>query len=971
MATESLTLSFNTADNLFLFDPNRTAPSTSFTSGDTLVVRPGPQQFTLIDADFGPLGAASVDLFFDLAFGLVFEGSLGTLPSFSHSFDVGVDVAYPDFVFAQEASEITFDFSRPVVRDNVSSSTGIGAEEVINEDGDTIARGLELKAIAELELGFRDIYLREPFALTGTSDPEGFDFFEPLEEEFTLFRIDANSNRLTFDLGDFFDLELRLPEGAATSGRSQSTVVSDAGFSNTRFLELIGDLDLLLTTAIKSIPGIGAIGGILENTLFFNESFDLSNSLDFLPEDLFTIDLTVADVSGKAGLNIREEVTVDVGFTGDEPAGIRFGGDTNPLDELGALFGLVDQESDPGAGQTPQVRVTLVSDNGTPDDTTDDRIATGQLGEDITLATPTIGSAREVSVTPFFDVDNARVTHSAGVGGNFQVDITVLKLALGGDIGQLLGIDVGPLFSATIPEGGVQFGLFDIFTNRFDIPGGRFEGLPGGLDQGDAGLDSAGLSYDPGFYNQVITEPFTYVWSQDRPGNFDPDDPDALERLLAFSEAVDERIAQANDVFQPFFDDLGITRVVELRGRLLQEQFGNFGPNTDTVVIDTPSGRQTITDLEVGTTEGTIVSVTQSSNPANTASRIENTAAIWPAANAGGFVETVLDAKFNNLLIAAPTEGQGETEGLVMQYAGPTVVEGNTSRAGIVDLTATSPDSAVEFFFTVSDLNSGFTVFENYSYDFAGSGLGSNNFAFDGVDTALPINVLGTGLDDAIVYTGSEETQAQAGQPGPGNSGIPDLVFPLYLDGGSPEQGTDNDVFYANFEGAHFDARVSWDIRAQQLEEQGKGTVVVTNTIGGVERDFRVGDFTGTKLQFFNPDGSLSHETVVRDIERHFVRFGGGQDFVRTGTEGQDYLELSGGDDILAISSDRPNGGASDGRDRFSLGDGDDLVNVERVEAQSATFSLGDLDLISGGRGFDEVVITLDSDDPARLISAA
>ncbi|PWJ10685.1 hypothetical protein [Jannaschia seohaensis] len=943
--------------------------SLSYASGDDFVLRID-EQFSIVDEDLGPLGALSVDGKIELTLGLVFEASLGSLPTFNTSADIRVNAAYDKVLIGSDPDDAVrrgddifakFDFSDFEVLGLTSRSTGLGTADTLNagsDDEQVIPRGVKLDLIAGATLGLRDIYYRFPLAPFG-EEIDDFDLFNVPEQATTLFKIDENNQRVNFRLGDFFELDLRLPTGANTKGESQgSTLVSNKGFSDVTFAELVGDLDLMLTRLLGNIPGVGAVAKALEKSLFFKDELDLADFVPFLDDNLLTFELSFVDVNGKAGLKVTEEVTVDYGET-NGIEGVTLGLNSDDFqEEFNAFLGL-GSDFDPGAGQTPQVTVTLVSDSGTPDDLADDRVVQGSLGDDeILVPLPDLlgeesrDFVRIIGVDAFFDIDEALVTHSVGLGGSFQVDVTVLKLAVRGDLGETLGISFGPAVEETIPEGGVNFSLLDFFEQKFLLEGGTFD-IPddGKLSNPGAGpsrLDQ--LGYRPGAFGPApASERYEFIFSEIEPEGFDPDSPDAFAVLKAFGEAVQERIDLANTVMAPFLPD-GAQEVILTGSNLLVEQ----------------DRGQRLEDPNY-TNEN----------------RLERQFGIWPASDAGNVARVqlrVLGEEDRNFVIAAPTfEGQTFDEGLRFRLDILTDPDGGVDPRRFVEFGADATNSELGDYFAerLSFAVRAETQLQNvdeYRYSIGTQQLRStvderpNDGDAANVRAApdfqpLAINVVGTDKDDVVVYTGSTSLRQ-----------FPRTEAPVYLDGNGvsdPRVG-ERDLFVGDFRTAHPDQHIIWDIRAQQLREQVGGTTTVANPFGDVSGAFEdvgktapatieVGAFdSGPNLFFFRADGTRDHATNVRDMERFVLRLGDGPDTLRTGIDDEDYIEMGGGDDALGISVDFFNG-----RDRWSLDGGNDTAILFRTEIGrlvNAPFDSLFSGVLSGGQGIDELLVTKDPD---------
>lgn len=563
---KSTLLSFAAEDQSLFGDGP--APSLAWSSEDALVFDTGPFQRNLIDFDAGFLGKLKADVFLDLRFGFVLNAGLGAAGAFETDYKIQTNVEFPELVLGTPAAfgePVLFDFTDTSVISANSSSDGLGTGVGFGDD--EAVRGISLELAVGATAGFRNIEYRLPFG--SEQFIQKFDLFDfQPEENLTLFKLDVGDAQASFELSDEISVVLRVPTGADTEGESEgSTIVSGRGFSPNPFIAIEGDLDALLVKLIKTIPGAGTIiGEGLETTVFANYEEDLKRYIPFLPPETVKFEATVVDIVAAAGLKVTETVTVDLSQNPDANTGVL--GDNNIVSQFGGLLDLIsgaEEQDPPGSEALPNVRVTLRSDAGTPDDPSDDSITTGFLGEVLELDQPNAHPVYNdpqnprqvapglVTVDAFFDVESARVNHAVGIGGSFEVTIAVLSAGIGGSIGEKFGISFGPLFETTIPEDGLNVDLFEVNANSFELRGGRFDRLPGNgaLDQSNA--DPASWQYQEGDFNQQRAT-YEYFWTNVTPPNFDPDNPPTVAEFKDFIVKLARWEEDAVNFFEPLID---------------------------------------------------------------------------------------------------------------------------------------------------------------------------------------------------------------------------------------------------------------------------------------------------------------------------------------------------------------------------------------------------------------------------------
>ncbi|KGM46677.1 cadherin-like domain-containing protein [Pseudooceanicola atlanticus] len=928
-------LSFS-AENLSLLGAG-TANGLSWSSEDALVFDPGPTQFNIIDVDLNVLGQLKADVFLDFQFGFRLNAGLGSPGSFNTEYDIETSVLYDDFFVPSDPdysayfnsrnidfSDVTdingnftkafFDFSDTEVLRATSSSDGLGTGVGLGDD--EAVRGLSLELVVGAALEFRDITYRLPFQSTESLDK--FTLFNFEDETIPIFTLDAGSAQQSFDLSDEISIVLRLPTGADTEGDSSgSTIVSGDGFSPNPFFAVEGDLDALLVKLLKSLPGVGtAIGAGLEKTVFVSEDFDLSDYIPFLGEGNFELGITLVDIAGSAGLSVTEALTVDLSQEPIESDSLLDG--NNIINFVGGIFDslLGNEAVDPGAEAKPNVRVTLRSDAGTPDNPLDDSVTTGYLGQSDPLLVdhPNVNSApTKVTVEAFFDVESAQVSHRVGIGGSFSVTVSVLSAGIGGTIGEKLGLSFGPLLEATIPEDGLNVPLFDIAANQFAVSGGRFSNLPEGVvnEQTDS-LDEWG--YLPGDFNQQRAT-YEYFWTNVVPPGFDENAPGARQTIKDF---VIQLARWQNDVVKVFDEvvdtnsDGEADRDIIFVNGLNEQFFDGVGGDSDTALFWTGQATNEFGQAIVG-----------------------------------------LDPALNNAVVAAPL------------LSNP-----NAS----LQMLVTSPNSAIDLVATAT-VNT--FAYEGLLFEADDQGYDGFEIVYDTtrlLSTVAP-SVLGSNNSDLVVYQGRDSGGVNPvfNIPTKLDGGEENAISDSSSINASTSRG---DVLVANFLAGHGDRAAEVDFRAESINKANSNGASTTTTYAETNNEFaqitvEAADFDGAKIAFLDEaGGEILGSTTIRDFEAIIAYFGGGADVVRSGLNAEDgvgknLFDLGRGNDNLIITS------AFHGAGDFRGGGGDDNIVYDRVQfktgldtgltdaqAIAASDEEGAQTTISGGQGFDELLFS-------------
>lgn len=526
MAFQNTSLSFRTSDQS-LWKPG-TAESFRIDTGDYLVFDMGEQTWDL-NVDLWAV-EASAEAYFDFRFGLVAWANLGSSGSWGAQFELDLEVGLPNaIVVAQQGttqSFMTFDFSTYEIVSATIESEGFEIGE-----GGEISAGLDL--IVDVSAGFRDIDIDLPWPASdySRSDWNLINF----DETINIITVSQALPVLTLELYDGVELTAQLPSGADTEGASVGQGhVEGAGFSDTDFLALDADLDQLLTGLIEKLGPKGAAAAkALQNTVFLQEEFSIG------PID---IEVVAVDISAHLGLFLTEDTRVDIR-------------------DQSTIY----DPDDPTSG-IPDVFIKLTSDNGTPDDLSDDTYQDAKLGDDeVLLEAPHLGSEYGTAlVTAEYTIGTAEFHHDVGVGLNAYFAIEVLKFEI--DIAGVWDKTWGPLWKYQYPED-PKFKLGDIYSDTFTVDGAIFG------TQTDV--------YDVFYVEQRIA-----------PIGWNPVEPSAEAAVYAFFEANNQQLAALFDTLSETYIDLYGNPAFELE----RPETGTFpqivnGIPTDNFTSTDPDGK--------------------------------------------------------------------------------------------------------------------------------------------------------------------------------------------------------------------------------------------------------------------------------------------------------------------------------------------------------------------------------------------
>lgn len=481
------------------------------TSGQSLW-RPGPAESFRIDTgnyliyDTGELtynfsadaGVVefSAQAYFGMRFGLIAWANLGDGGSWGATYEFDLTVGVPDAQIVSRQNpdqsylprtQMFFNFDQYEIVSAEIESQGF----TIGEDG-SISAGLDM--VIDVEAGVRHIEVENIFKDFSFDDLRVIN----VDETINLITVSAELPEYTVELFSGVELTARVPQGANTEGSSTgSSIVSGRGFSDTEFLALDADLDQLMTELLeKAGPQAAAVARALQNTVFLERSFDIG------PID---IDVTVVDITAHMGLGLTETVSLDI---------------RDPI--------TVTDWDDPESG-IPNVVILLTSDNGTPDDTSDDVSTPARLGDrNVALWAPYIGSNYgTATITAEYSIDYARFGHTVGLGLNAYVAIDILKVSV--DVWGL-GDSWGPLFRRQFPENSVT-DLGVLYRDAFSVDGSIFT------------TDSD--TYEVFFVEESIAPP-----------GWDPTLPSAEQAVYGYFEANNKQLDALFTNLTAIFEDI-------------------------------------------------------------------------------------------------------------------------------------------------------------------------------------------------------------------------------------------------------------------------------------------------------------------------------------------------------------------------------------------------------------------------------
>ncbi|WP_424989957.1 hypothetical protein [Fluviibacterium sp. S390] len=502
MVVKNTSLEFRTA-NQSLWAPGQ-AREFRISTGDLLIYT-APELTESFDFDIWVAGVSG-EAYMNFMVGLEAYAELVDAGHFNASYDIDVAVEYTPGVNVSLTQTTTtpasasFDLTKWTVRTAQIDSKGFSGSP-----------GAGLDFILEIELGFRDI---QWFAFGASGEEDDFKLID-IEERVPIIEIKPEFE-ISGQLYPGIEVFARLPTGADTFGNSfGSSLVSGSGFSDTKFLELNVDVDeLFLELAGKLPPPVGPIISKVGDVVFFDETFDLADYIPYVPRGKFELSATVLDIDANAGTVLTEDVALDIG-----------GGDA-----------------------TPDVRVVLRSDAGTPTDFSDDVVTQTTLGNVAQVDLPRSSQlgpdgTAVVTVTGYYDLTDVQYSHSVGLGIDAALTIRALQAEFGGAwVSDDLAFSFGPLLDLTFPEGGFQAKLFDFYNDKFALPTGSYATAPGnGTDPGTWGYSAGSFNRETDSYEVFVTD--------DSPAGWDPEAPNAAQRVYEYKAAVTQNVASAVATF--------------------------------------------------------------------------------------------------------------------------------------------------------------------------------------------------------------------------------------------------------------------------------------------------------------------------------------------------------------------------------------------------------------------------------------
>lgn len=540
----------------------RPGPATDLTidSGDTMIWDPDP---IVKDFGFSALGfSLDAQFYLDVRFGLLAYASLGTGGHFNAEYTIALTIDMSAAVIAGDM--MLFDYTEFEVVASEITTAGFATPE--SSSIGKIGAGLDL--IIEISSGFRNVTFGHWF---GEEGPFDFTLLN-VDEQIALIEVNPLAPEFSLDLTDGVTLTARLPTGASISESTSSNgggTVSGAGVSDTQFLSLDADLDALLVRMLEKIsfPPVTAIAKFLGEVVFAEHTYDAGDYIPFIGEGKVAFNLTLLDITANAGLNVTEEVSLDINRPGTE---------------------------------IPDIIITLVSDNGTAGDTSDDITTRGLLGQVLSLRSPDTTGLGNAIVTATYEINRGTFFHGVGVGINASISIDALSGYLSGSwVPDALAFSFGPMFSTQIPEGGLQINLGNLYEDTFEIDGSVFN---------------------------TETETYSVFYVEDAlaPTNWNPDLPNAEETLYNyFRDAHQQLVAIQNqysslgfvllpppaDPPQSFYNYTGLAgKAMFIWTGLFDQTVVMNSFNGSVVTVDLASSLPSTTRLTAGLSSGAMMS---------------------------------------------------------------------------------------------------------------------------------------------------------------------------------------------------------------------------------------------------------------------------------------------------------------------------------------------------------------------------
>ena len=938
MNIEHTTLSFTTDGEQSLWGPGK-PHNLSFDTGTSFVFDPKELK---TDIDVSALGlGVKAEVFGDFKIGLIAYAKLPSAGGFKSTFDFELDILVDGALDTSKAEQQHLHFDVTDIETTYSSieSTGfnialsagldlvvgakVGAKDItfknwihdVHFDGGTI---IDIDKRIEL-IKLHATPFERPFSKkkegessssdsgsstdgsggssSSTDSSSGSGTPATSEEDKTK----ESGGEVEFNLGEGIYLIGRLPTGADTKNESDKNELSihAKGASSVNFIEVKADLDELALGLAKKIPAAAPVAELLGKTVFAKYKFDLHDYISKIPENKLHLEAEVLDIYASMGIHLTEKVTLDV--------------------------------SDPNNKNLPNMSVALRSDNGTPDDTSDDVVLNTTISELMRddyvaeLAAPSTGVG-EVTLSATYALENPQFTHAMGTAANFSLTVEALKAKFVGDIVKHFTFDFGPLYKGVFPDGGFEVDLFDFYHDTFGLADGAFN---------------------------TDTDTYTIFYADLVPEGLDITAPGAEHAIFRYREAVLGNIHAVEDEVGFLWGNRTDQKLYELRSDDGSETGKNWGyrEGVGTGTIEGSNNTaiwggdvDATVDLENGAGSGNFV-VARPLGDATSGLRV-NLARV-DYYDVTGHLDVDILRKDGAYTSGSKTFHSIRSQETNTLFASPTTAVSFADRKTLLDFGglgsktvssssfASDLEAAAASFKTIADDDYDFTRPDEWTWVTGTSTFGADGAPGSGTYTLKHTDHTFVAEDYAVSYTANRDGKAHtltsfdavevegsayndallysnATRDGYG------VAYPQFIDGGGQTDDI-GDIFVGNFAVPHPNVAINWDLKA------------------AVDAA-RAGNATGAMV-------TLANGLTVGNVESLGLRTGDADDTI-TLAYGKDYVETGGGHDVVTVTRDTQ-------WDEVHLGEGDDAVIVGGLSRRDNETPAYSLDRIYGGEGRD------------------